>query len=127
MDVNFFIMEVLIIETSSLTFSWRRSPSYRNQSIKLQCKSMDCFLYDKDLRHTRFICSINQWIGFYVIGTSVVKELNLKNLLRNKEIIKLYRIEVLFFLYHHGSLISPFTYDKHIEEKRAKKLRYYKQ
>ena len=36
-----------------LTLSWRRSLSYRNQSIDLQGKSMNWFLYDKDLRHER--------------------------------------------------------------------------
>ena len=34
-----------------LTLSWRRSLSYRNQSIDLQSKSMDWFLYDHGLRH----------------------------------------------------------------------------
>ena len=37
----------------SLTLSWRRSPSYRNQSIDLLFRSMDWFLYDKDLHHER--------------------------------------------------------------------------
>ena len=31
----------------------RRSLSYRNQSIDLQSKSMDWFLYHRDLRHER--------------------------------------------------------------------------
>ena len=39
--------------TRPLTFSWRRPLSYRNQSIDLLCKSMDCFLYDNGLRHER--------------------------------------------------------------------------
>ena len=34
-----------------LTLSWRRSLSYRNQSNVLQSKSMDWFLYDRDLYH----------------------------------------------------------------------------
>ena len=34
-----------------LTLSWRRSLLYRNQSIDLQRKSMDWFLYDRDVRH----------------------------------------------------------------------------
>ena len=34
-----------------LTSSWRRSLSYTNQSIYLLFKSMDWFLYDRDLRH----------------------------------------------------------------------------
>ena len=37
----------------SLTLSWRESLSYRNQSIDLFYKSMDWFLYDRDLRHER--------------------------------------------------------------------------
>ena len=37
----------------SLTLSWRRPLSCRNQSIDLQIKSMDWFLYDKGLRHER--------------------------------------------------------------------------
>ena len=34
-----------------LTLSRRRPLSYRNQSINLQSKSMDWFLYDNSLRH----------------------------------------------------------------------------
>ena len=37
----------------SLTLSWRRPLSHRNQSIDLQSKSMDWFLYDNGLRHER--------------------------------------------------------------------------
>ena len=36
-----------------LTLSWRRLLSIRNQSIHLQSKSMDWFLYDNGLRHDR--------------------------------------------------------------------------
>ena len=36
-----------------VTLSWRRSPSYRNQSIDLLCKSMDRILYDRELCHER--------------------------------------------------------------------------
>ena len=36
-----------------LTLSWRRPLSYRNQSIDLQSKSIDWFLYDNGLRHER--------------------------------------------------------------------------
>ena len=38
----------------SLSFSWRKSPSYRNQYIDFLWKSMDWSLYDRDLRHERF-------------------------------------------------------------------------
>ena len=36
-----------------LTLLWRGPLSYRNQSIDLQSKSMDWFLYDNGLRHER--------------------------------------------------------------------------
>ena len=42
---------------TALTFSWRKSLSYRNEAIDLQGKSMDWFLYDKDLRHTEW-CTV---------------------------------------------------------------------
>ena len=37
-----------------LTLSWRKSLSYRNQSMDLLCKSMDWGLYNRNLRHERF-------------------------------------------------------------------------
>ena len=40
-------------EWISLTLSWRRPLSYRNQSIDLRSKSLDWFLYDNGLRHER--------------------------------------------------------------------------
>ena len=36
-----------------LTLSWQRPLSYSNQSIDLQSKSKDWFLYDNGLRHER--------------------------------------------------------------------------
>ena len=56
----FEIMTLLMPVKSAL--SWRRSLSYRSQSIDLVCKSMDWFLYDRNL-HER------------VNGTSSMKEL----------------------------------------------------
>ena len=47
------ILRFLYCPRSFLTFSWRRSLSYRNQFIDLQGKSVDWFLYDRDLRHER--------------------------------------------------------------------------
>ena len=37
----------------TVTLSWRRSLPYRNHSDYLQCKSMDWFLFDRDLRLER--------------------------------------------------------------------------
>ena len=39
--------------SDTLTLSWQRWIPYRNQSIDLQNKSIDWFLYDRDLRHER--------------------------------------------------------------------------
>ena len=41
------------ITTSILTLLWRKAISHRNQSIDFLCKSMDWFLYDRDIRHER--------------------------------------------------------------------------
>ena len=50
-----------------LTFSWRRSLSYRNQSIDLSidlgCKSMEWLVYDMDLRHER--------VNFRILATYI--------------------------------------------------------
>ena len=42
-----------VLVRSPLTLSWRRLLSYRNQPIDLLCKSIDWFLYHKDLRQER--------------------------------------------------------------------------
>ena len=46
---NIYIKYKIIV----LTLSWRRSLSYRNQSINFLRKSMKWFLYDNGLRHER--------------------------------------------------------------------------
>ena len=46
-DDVFFLFEI------RLTLSWRRSLSYRNQSIDLQSKSVNWFLYLRGLHHER--------------------------------------------------------------------------
>ena len=51
----------------SLTLSWWRPLSYRNQSIDLQSISMDWFLYDNGLRHERVEIHdvvITEWAKF---------------------------------------------------------------
>ena len=44
---------ILLQWMQPLTLSWRRSLSNRNHSTDLLCKSMDRFLFDRDLRHKR--------------------------------------------------------------------------
>ena len=50
-------------DSSHLTLSWRGPLSYRNQSIDLQSKSMDWFLYYNGLCHERVKsnCSSKNW------------------------------------------------------------------
>ena len=48
---------------NQFTRSWRRSVSYRNQTIDFLCKSMGWFLRDKDLRHER-VCGMCIWLLF---------------------------------------------------------------
>ena len=50
-DISYKRINKLAI--SELTLSGRGSLSYRNQSIYLQSKSIDWFLYDSGLRHER--------------------------------------------------------------------------
>ena len=65
------------------TLSWRRSLSYRNQSIDLHRKSMDWFLYDRELRHER-VTNFNPYLSKNIIlftllfsGTHAVNHLAL--------------------------------------------------
>ena len=45
------MLKLVLLEI--LTLSWWRSLSYRNQAIDFLCKSVDLFLYDRDLHHER--------------------------------------------------------------------------
>ena len=55
----------------SITLLWRRSLSYRNQSIDLQSKSMDLFLYDRDLRHEKDKLKSEEYLN--VVKTNKLK------------------------------------------------------
>ena len=57
----------------SLTLSWRRSLSYRNQSIDLHSESRDWFLYYGDLRYER-----TKHIKIFIVYNT---EFNFENLL----------------------------------------------
>ena len=50
---SFFLEKYYFLNHISLTLSWRKPISYRNQSIDLLRKSVDWFLYDIGLRHER--------------------------------------------------------------------------
>ena len=58
----FLVNSNLTLLLKASTLSWRRPLSYRNQSIDLQSKSVNWFLYDKDLHHERVkIISVLWW------------------------------------------------------------------
>ena len=57
--VSISTLSIKIILSNSLTLSWRRPYSYRNQSTDSLRNSMDWFLYDDSLRHER-VKSLNQ-------------------------------------------------------------------
>ena len=50
---HLFVVNFRGVLRTLLTLSWRRSLSYKNQPIDLHCKSVDWFLYERDLRHER--------------------------------------------------------------------------
>ena len=52
-----------VLNGETLTLSWRRPLSYRNQSIDLIRKSMDWFLYDNGLRHERVKVQLGQFLA----------------------------------------------------------------
>ena len=54
-----------------LTLSWWRPLSYRNQSIDLRSKSMDCFLYDNGIRHER----IKEFFSYFVFYAFALSKL----------------------------------------------------
>ena len=59
------------IPATTLTFSWWRTPSNRNQSIDMQSKSVDLFLYDKDLCRKelkRLACGATHFVFFLCRG-----------------------------------------------------------
>ena len=58
----------------NLTLSRRWSLSYRNQSIDLFCKSMNWFLYARDLRHERVKQKVSNLRGVFT-GVNLKMEL----------------------------------------------------
>ena len=55
-----------ILPQKYLTLSWRRTLSYRNQSIDLLRKSMNWFLYDNGLRHERVKNNVTAYVWIYI-------------------------------------------------------------
>ena len=76
---------LLHFHTTELTLSWRRSLSYRNQSIDLLRNK---FLYDNGLRHER----VNIDFPFSCPGIDYLGPLHIKNIFKNNpnDLFKVY-------------------------------------
>ena len=61
------------MRSQCLTLSWQMSLSYRNQSIDLQSKSKDWFLYGIDIRHEKVKINESQCIALFVVSGSIKK------------------------------------------------------
>ena len=71
----------------TLTLSWRRSLSHRNQFIDT---SMDWFLYDEDLRHERVKKNYDDYsddkINSFLTSKLKIKSINFKNYQKNSKL-----------------------------------------
>ena len=84
----------------SLTLSWRRSLSYRNQSIDLLNTSMDWFLYDNGPRHER--------VKMQLVLIFVVVSLHFSNLIVKTLQYPQMKVIRLCLYFKKGSLIFLF-------------------
>ena len=60
------LCSLLVAVNFWLSLSLRRSLSYRNQSTDLFSKSIDCFLYDKDLGHEKVTETLLLLLKLYI-------------------------------------------------------------
>ena len=68
--ISFIVKRYLFSANKLLTLSWRRPLSYRNQSVDLRSKSMDCFLHDNCLRHERVKHFGSNWEVLTLLSSS---------------------------------------------------------
>ena len=64
LEICLYFFQNILIRDKTVpmeNLSWRRSLSYRNQSIHLFCESMNWFLYDKNLLHERVNLNMYKW------------------------------------------------------------------
>ena len=64
LTVTFNKLLKIPVNSSNLTFSWRRSLSHRNLSIDLLCKSIQWFLYDRNSVMKELPCAEGPWWKF---------------------------------------------------------------
>ena len=62
------------------TLKWNNGGDDEVDDDKLYCGMVDWLFYDEGRYHigtSPLICRVNQWTGFFMIGTSVMKELTI--------------------------------------------------
>ena len=96
----FLLLENRIIQACLLTLSWRRSLSYRNQSIDLLSTSMDWDLYDNGPRHER--------VKMQLVLIFVVVSLHFSNLIVKTLQYPQMKVIRLCLYFKKGSLIFLF-------------------
>ena len=90
------IKETLALNVCQFLFNFfiTESLSCKNQSIDLQSKSIDWFLYDRDLHHERVNAT---HVSIFYICMDCVNE-NIKNILTKRDLIlHLHRIDMATF------------------------------
>ena len=114
---------VFLFYFSILTFLWRSSLSYRNQSIDLQSKSRDWFLYDMDFGHERanvnfeFMYLGNSHINLTCIFTTLNRYsgIFLSNYNLGRKVRRIFSVPPPFF----SPLFSVEECEKKIKSERA--------
>ena len=90
----------------SLTFSWWRPLSYRNQSTDLGSKSMDWFLYDAGLRHERV--KTNIFWNLKTLGLPISNRLNIWKTMKLNVTWHIFGIIFYLFFFFFGSRSGTF-------------------
>ena len=86
-----------ILGTFWLTLSWWRFLSYRTQSIDLWCKSMDWFIYDRDLRHDRVNSKLSSW---WLCRLETVESYSTKGVF--KVVSKMFKMFLASLIFHNS-------------------------
>ena len=121
-SLNLKILKILFTRLIPLTLWIRRSLSYRTQSIDLQSKSMDWFLYERNLRHDRVkvLSSPSPWT--FLIFKIEITESYLNLTLLTKLYEKIEKSNVVSESNHFKKFnLSLLCHGKALEQKQAGK------
>ena len=116
-------MGKFLLYHTSLTLSWRRPLSYRNQSIDLHSKWMYWFLYDNGLRHERVkeneICINSKAPIFYLL-----MKISILILTKSGENLKLLWLETWRMILCYSSILLNSTTNSEVFSSRFPFLKW---